>query len=216
METVDRADAARRGWATRRRNQVARLELAQKVAEFQHHMAADPIAAGLRALHSLNRAAKHQRFNNFEIYERKDRLLLGIVVSGGSQVYSYDWTAAGYERSCACGQQWNSRYDDLCRACGAHVAASALVERWYIVSSGPYRFHVAPRALWELRAQCEKIATPIEPHDPSQPPREIPDGDIPSSLRLDAIDLAIEALGRMANDPVRRAIVTQRARNQYC
>lgn len=185
---------------------------AQEQAELESIRTADLgvlLPRALECLHALNRYAKHASslhdappaprsardpYDRPEtmrdrIYSVKDRFLVTLVRAGKAQVFSFQETRESRWRTCReCGREWSG--GSYCYECDEQ-SGIALIEtvNWYVIESDPYRFH-QPRVPQDVAA----LATEIEPHDPTQPTREVPDVGLSRAGQLECVELATTKL----------------------
>jgi len=163
----------------------------------------DLVETALDSIFALNRRAKKLRdtrkeyrrasfadsleFEISAIYTTKDRFLAALALAGRAKVSVYELTrTAGY--SCCNRSWWGS--SAKCRRCGGEGSPKIETKKWYLVDcGGHYRFH-QPQVPDEVAA----LATPMEPHDPTQPQREIPEIDLTIEAQKTCVRIATERL----------------------
>jgi len=144
------------------------------------------IAKALNAVFALNRRAKKIRdtrneyrrasfaeslkWEMLEIYAIKDGLLNAMALAGRAEVYVF--TVRKYV------------------GCDINTSPVFETQAWYLIDcGGRYRFH-QPKVTGEVAA----LAKPTEPHDPTQPQREIPDIDLTIEAQKTCVRMATERL----------------------
>ena len=137
-------------------------------------------------------AASDYRFSSLQskIYALKDRLLTALVLTDRASVGVFEHTRTTREHYCPdCGRSWVG--DSQCYECRiASGVPTRETTRFYLVDCGHgYRFHQP--------GVCEQVARrvlPIEPHDPTQPVREVPDVGLSVEGQIRCVQLAVERL----------------------
>jgi hypothetical protein len=135
----------------------------------------------LKSMHSLNRRAKKYRDNRneyrrakfaeaiteeiAEIYQLKDAFLESIVKEGSAKVEYFLSEEGVQEWTCDCGNTWAGTNNE-CYCCGDYGHTDGKI--WYIIKCGEYSFHTP-----QVSKIINEKATEIEPHDPTQPQKEI-------------------------------------------
>ena len=166
----------------------------------------DPlIAKALDAMFALNRRAKKIRDTRNEyrrasfskaleremeaIYALKDDFLVAVVLAGRAKVFVFEVERQdGWHCEC-CGRYFYSS-DPECFGCGCDAEPDMDVEDWYLIDcGGHYRFHQP-----DVTEQVAALATPMEPHDPTQPQREIPKIDLTIEAQKTCVRIATERL----------------------
>ncbi len=145
----------------------------------------------LDSMFALNRRAKHLRHDRpatARIYASKDAFLGAMVRAGRARVETFDVRRASGAMHCrCCSRSWVG--DPWCYACGLS-SGSGEPERWFVVDcGGRYRFH-QPRLPDDLAA----LAVPVPAHEPTQPPREVPDIGISVEMQFEVVAKATELL----------------------
>ena len=180
------------------------------------------IEKATEAMHALNRRAKKLRdtahtyyrasfakavkFEKELIYGLKDLFLVALAEAGAATLYTFVVEEPGGMK-CDCGHSWYGHSDE-CFACGGDGNPVVIDRRWFIVERGQYRFH-APRLPERFVGQ----AIEIEPHDPSQPTREIPEIDLTVNAQFGAVKMAIERLRtRVPSNAISSHLVTVSSR----
>ncbi len=166
------------------------------------------VEKALTALHALNRRAKEirDRRNTYRragfseklelekeaIYALKDDLLEALVLAGRATVGVFTSVVETREVRCDCcdrtwfGSTWCYRCDD---DTGEAVWDP---QTWYVIDCGNgYRFHQPEESVSDDVAD---LAVKIEPHDPTQPQREIPKVGLTIEAQKACVRLAIERL----------------------
>lgn len=136
----------------------------------------------LDSLRALNRRAKAYRDNandyqgaTFtralrskidEIYALKNRFLEASIRAGKATLETFE-VVDDYSWFCECGHEWFGHGDECFRCEGAGYNH---VRDWFVVDCGDgYRFHQP-----DMPDDLAELAVEIEPHDPTQPAKEIP------------------------------------------
>lgn len=166
------------------------------------------IARAIECLHSLNRLAKHlprvldhgpgweyypltRRAPMAErIYGTKDQFLDAVVRAGRATVGTFTFGRTTRYMTCAlCDRQWTG--NNWCYACrDDHGIAETVSEEWFLIDCGHgYRFHQPT-----VSAEVKALAKPIEPHDPTQPPRDVPDVGLGMPAQLVCVQRATSFL----------------------
>ena len=129
------------------------------------------------ALHAENRRAKHEPWNRDRIYSLKNRYLVALLRAGQGQLLSFvheQDEPTGIVGCLSCGHVWDGWRSGECFCCrrgiGVPDARPELVT-WYLVEVGGHRFHQPSRF---LPVDLRGLASPTDSHDPTQPPRDIP------------------------------------------
>lgn len=176
------------------------------------------ISRALEALRALNRRAKEKRdrANEYrrsrfavyvrdeinEIYGLKTAFLNALVVAGLTKVESWSVEREPSEWYCDyCEKHWYGRGNDECFGCGGSgEPMNGGPETWVIVDCRGFRFHQPPS---EVTAAMLAAATPVEPHDPTQPQREIPDVGLTVAAQVACVQMAAARLAqpRDAEEP---------------
>lgn len=163
----------------------------------------------LESLHALNRRAKKCRdsrdryrrasfakalsFQVDSIYQLKDRLLEALIRSNLAKVEKFSVAqTTGYAFYC-CGREWFARSSgSMCFCCGEFDDDGYPQESkrtWFIVECHGFRFH-RPTLPDDLAAR----AVEVEPHDPTQPQREIPKIGLTIAAQTRCIEMMAERL----------------------
>lgn len=149
------------------------------------------IEAAMRALHMLNRRAKHlDRDSREPIYDAKSALLLRVTRAGLSTVESFDvqrttreYVPYSYDAEIE-GQYYEEQEE-------GEWTSVTYTETWHVVECEGYRFHVPP---WTTPGTLyEQLAKPIASHDPSQPAREVPEIGLTAAQALRLVRDAIRS-----------------------
>lgn len=140
-------------------------------------------------LHAANRAAKHSPADQGTIYTVKNAYLLATVQAGAS-LYQFKVTKActyGWVTCECCGHSWVGRDYDRCYACGGDgiLDDDTETQTWFVVEVDGYRFH-QPEEYSDL--DWPEKAALCEPHEPTQPPREIPE------VHIGSLSMSLESL----------------------
>lgn len=162
------------------------------------------VPRALEAMHCLNRRAKEKRdrasdFSRMrfaeaireevaEIYRLKERFLAALVNAGLTQVQTFvERREAGWECT-TCGHSWGGHRED-CFRCGGVGEPEYDDVTWCIVECRGYRFHTPKPTTTMLT-----IAVEIEPHDPTQPQRKIPDVGLTIAAQMECVVMATAQL----------------------
>jgi len=156
------------------------------------------VSRALECMHALNRQAKYLRAAGRAatqpIYDLKDVLLGAMIRAGRAQVYAFETTRVSRQMFCrGCGRDWVG--DSYCYECEDDTGeATVETVRWFVVDcGGGYRFH-SP----SLPEDLARLANSIEPHDPNQPLREIPDLGLTEEAMRATITAATHRLSDVA------------------
>lgn len=165
------------------------------------------------AMRALNRRAKEKRDRARQyrrcsfsgrvaeelalIYELKNEYLDAVVWQGLATVERFAVVRENQTYEChCCGRTWGARNGDAwCRDCASNTGAllsEASASEWFVVDCGDgFRFHQpAAFATGAMRSQ----AIDVEPHEPTQPRREIPNIGLTIEAQLRCVELMIERL----------------------
>jgi len=165
----------------------------------------DVLLLAMKALHALNRTAKHCRdaarasfwdcdedaecvasSEQRKIYALKDEFLLMLAETGQAKVETFHYAqVCGWK--CACGHAWAGLRSEVCYRCNGTGAQVIEDTEWFIVECKGYRFHTRGGARPDV---LRRLAVSVAPHNPTQPAREIPD-DIPRRLWEPIIQIAM-------------------------
>lgn len=160
------------------------------------------LARAMEALHALNRRAKEKRdrVNEYrkssfsgavqreidDIYALKNRLLAALVAADKARVFVFkqihhgaaEFECPWCERTFHVRVPWGYQPEGAAAWCYRCDTEADLIDdgrytsSWYIVEALGYRFHQPDESATD---KMREVAEPCEPHDPTQPQREIPD-----------------------------------------
>jgi Rad4 beta-hairpin domain 3 len=209
LPQVEAAIAERR---RRKERQEARQQARLDLARFGDAMAIvgllssvvgmsldEHIQLAVECLHAANRAGKHAAHlhQRSAIYAAKDVFLSAMIRVNRATVGTFEIEQTGRRQVCTvCGRDWMG--GSYCYGCEGDSGESVSeLRRWYIVDCGSgYRFHQP-----SLDADIAARALPIEPHDPTQEPRNIPtvrfgdDRVLDVDMQLTIVRAAAQRLG---------------------
>lgn len=179
LDTIEgerRAEAERLARERRERADLAPAYVRRVAASLVANL--DPksrLSRAFEVLHAINRLAKQPGVKPWDarIYMAKDRLVFPLLRRGGGRLYRFEHPGGlGY----CCGRG-PIRTGEDCWACGLEV--SGRPETWcvaqFVDSDRVYRWHVPP---WKVTPELLALAERTEPHDPTQPMREVPPLDL--------------------------------------
>ena len=191
--------------ATKPAKKARRTPTQRQVAKLTTMTDEGIVVAALEAMHALNRRAKKVRdqrntyrratfaraldYEVEAIYSLKDAFLTAMVRAGRARVEVFSVTRHdGYE-CFSCGRTWGGSNDECfrCIASGIPIVAH---DTWYVIDCGNGRRFHQP----EVPRDVAAVAVAVEPHEPTQPAREIPTVGLTIEAQRECIRIAIQRL----------------------